>query len=262
METNRYLTEYYSSHDEDARLTSRHGQVEYLTTMRYIEKYLRPGMRILEIGTGTGRYAHALARMGYTVDAVELIESNIDVFKRNTQPGEMISIVQGNALDLSGFADKSYDITLLLGPLYHLYDAAEQKQALCEALRVTKSGGILFCAYCISDSTILQYCFGRGTLFEMIDKGLIDTETFKAYSTPAELFQLYRKEDIDALIEELPMDRLHYVAADLATMYMPETVDGLTDEMFEMYMKYHFAICERPDMMGLTNHSLDIARKR
>ena len=58
-----YLEEYYNNHDEEGRLLSRHGQVEYLTTMRYVEKYLRPGMRILEIGAG-GRYSHALARKG------------------------------------------------------------------------------------------------------------------------------------------------------------------------------------------------------
>ena len=56
METLQALTQYYGSYDEDNRLCSRRGMVEYLTTMRYIEKYLRPGMRILEIGAATGRY--------------------------------------------------------------------------------------------------------------------------------------------------------------------------------------------------------------
>ena len=69
METLKALTDYYSGYDEDGRLLSRHGSVEFLTTMRYIEKYLRPGMRILEIGAATGRYSHTLARRGYTVDA-------------------------------------------------------------------------------------------------------------------------------------------------------------------------------------------------
>ena len=80
-----YLKEFYEKHcDEDARLGSRHGAVEFLTTMRYIEKYLKPGDRVIEIGAGTGRYSHALARKGYAVDAVELLGHNIDVFRRNT----------------------------------------------------------------------------------------------------------------------------------------------------------------------------------
>ena len=111
-----YLKAYYETHDEDGRLLSRTGQIEFLTTMRYIEKYLRPGMRILEIGAATGRYSHTLARMGYQVDAIELLEHNIGIFRQNTQPGENLTITQGNAIDLSAFPSATYDITLLLGP--------------------------------------------------------------------------------------------------------------------------------------------------
>lgn len=87
MEVSQLLTEYYGSYNEDGRLRSRHGMVEFLTTMRYIEKYLCPDMSILEVGAGTGRYSHALAQMGYRVEAVELVQHNIDVFRDNTRPG-------------------------------------------------------------------------------------------------------------------------------------------------------------------------------
>ena len=138
METLQALTQYYGSYDEDNRLCSRYGMVEYLTTLRYIEKYLRPGMRILEIGAATGRYSHYFAQQGYQVDAVELVEHNIEIFKQNTKPGEKITITQGNAKDLRGFSDNTYDITLLLGPMYHLFTEEEKLQALAEAIRVTK----------------------------------------------------------------------------------------------------------------------------
>ncbi len=55
--------------------------VEYITAMKYIDKYLKPNMRVLEIGAATGRYSHALAQKGYRVDAVELVEHNIEIFK-------------------------------------------------------------------------------------------------------------------------------------------------------------------------------------
>ncbi|MDE7158746.1 MAG: SAM-dependent methyltransferase, partial [Clostridiales bacterium] len=91
METYKYITELYNNYDEDSRLTSKHGQVEFLTTMRYIEKYIKAGDRVLEIGAATGRYSHTLARQGYKVDAVELVEHNIDVFRQNTLPHEDIT---------------------------------------------------------------------------------------------------------------------------------------------------------------------------
>ncbi|MCI9338861.1 MAG: class I SAM-dependent methyltransferase [Lachnospiraceae bacterium] len=67
METKDHLTNYYEGYDEERRLTSKHRMVEYVTTMKYVEKYLRPNMRVLEIGAATGRYSHAFARQGYRV---------------------------------------------------------------------------------------------------------------------------------------------------------------------------------------------------
>lgn len=261
METLKILTEYYSGYDEDSRLRSRHGMVEYLTTMRYIEKYLRPGMRILEIGAGTGRYSHALAQQGYEVDAVELVQHNINIFREKTQPGEKVTIRQGNAKDLSMFADDTYDITLLLGPMYHLYTVDDQKQALAEAIRVTKKGGIICAAYCGNEATMVQYCFGRGMLKEERYQKLVDPVTFKAQSDPAELFELYRKEDIDALMADFPVTRLHYVGTDMATNYMRPVIDEMDDEFFEVYLRYHFIICERSDLVGASHHILDVFRK-
>ena len=261
METLKALTEFYSNYDEEGRLLSKHGQVEYLTTMRYIKKYLRPGMKILEIGAATGRYSHTLARQGYRVEAVELIQHNIDIFNSLTQPGEDVTIRQGNAKNLSCFVNDTFDMTLLLGPMYHLFTVEEQLQALSEAIRVTKKGGIIMAAYCGNDATMVQFCFGRGMIREQRYQELIDFETFKASSDPAELFQLYRIEDINTLMTNFNTERLHFVGTDMATNYMRSVIDEMEDDLFEMYLQYHFAICERGDMVGTSHHFLDIFRK-
>ncbi len=202
----KLLSDFYSGYDEEGRLLSRHGSVEYLTTMRYVEKYLRPGMRLLEIGAGTGRYSHALARMGYRVDAVELVQHNIDIFHSKTQPGETVTIRQGDARNLDMFLENTFDMTLLLGPMYHLFTVEDQKQALREAIRVTKPGGMICAAYCGNEATMVQYCFGRGMLRQERYKKLVNPVTFKAASDPMELFVLYRREDIDALLEKPACD--------------------------------------------------------
>ena len=261
METLKALTDFYKNYDEEGRLLSRHGQVEFLTTMRYIAKYLKPGMRILEIGAATGRYSHTLARQGYRVDAVELVQHNIDIFETLTQPGENVAIRQGNAKDLRFFADDTFDMTLLLGPMYHLFTVEEQLQALSEAIRVTKKGGIIMAAYCGNDATMVQYCFGRGMLKEQRYRDLVDFDTFKAASDPAELFELYRIEDIDALMTNFPVQRLHFVGTDMATNYMRTVVDEMEDDFFALFLQYHFTICERSDMVGVSHHFLDIFRK-
>ena len=261
METLNALTQYYERFDEDSRLDSRHGTVEYLTTMRYIEKYLRPGMRVLEIGAATGRYSHSLARQGYHVDAVELIEHNIEIFKVNTKAGERVTVTQGNAKDLSVFADDTYDITLLLGPMYHLFTEEEKLQALSEAIRVTKRGGVVFTAYCMGDASILMHGFIRGEIHNIIEKCMLDPVTFETFSKPWDLFELHRKEDIDALRENFEVTQLHFLATDGYANHMRKTLDEMDETTFELFLRYHFATCERQDLVGYSNHTLDIFRK-
>ena len=261
METRDYLNTFYQNIDEDSRLTTRYGMVEYLTTMRYIQKYLQPNSRILEIGAATGRYSHALAREGYQVDAVELLEHNIEIFRRNTLPEEPVTVTQGNATDLHPFPDNAYDLTLLLGPMYHLFTEEDKLQALSEAIRVTKPGGVIFAAYCMADPTVLTYGFIRGEIHNIMEKCMVDPTTFKAFSHPWDIFELHRKEDIDALRNRFPVTRLHFVASDGYAQHMRQTMEAMNDETFQLYLNYHFATCERPDMIGLSHHTLDIFRK-
>ena len=263
MNINQYIIDFYNQYDEDSRLVSKHGTVEFLTTMRYIEKYMKPGSRVIEIGAGTGRYSHALARQGYAVDAVELVEHNIEVFHRNTLSTEDITVTQGNALDLSAFPSDQYDITLLLGPLYHLYTLEDKRQALREAIRVTKPGGVVFAAYVISDGCLLDEGFHRGNVnaAEYISNGLLDADTFAAKSEPKDLFELVRKEDIDELMSVFSTTRLHYAASDGCALFMREAIDKMDHDTFALYLKYHFATCEREDFVGVTSHSIDIFRK-
>ena len=74
------VEKFYETYDEEGRLLTKHGRVEYLTTMRYIEKCLSgiPRPSIIEIGAGTGRYSDTLSKAGYSVTAVERVKTNND----------------------------------------------------------------------------------------------------------------------------------------------------------------------------------------
>lgn len=261
MNTNNYLKDFYNNYDEDGRLLTRYGMVEYITTMKYIEKYLEKGMRILEIGAGTGRYSHTFARKGYAVDSVELIEHNIEIFKKNTLSDENITITQGNATNLSDFESDTYDITLLLGPMYHLFDEEDKLKALSEAIRVTKKGGVIFVAYCMGDASVMNFGFVKGEIHNIIEKCMINTETFDTYSKPWDIFELYRKEDIDKLRGNFDVTQLHYLATDGYANHCRQTLEEMDEETYNLFIKYHLATCERVDLSGYSNHTLDVFRK-
>jgi len=258
-----YLEDYYNSYDEEGRLLSRHGQVEYLTTMKYIRECLAgiTDPKLLEVGAGTGRYSVTLAKEGVNVTAVELIQHNLEILKSKLDGSEPITAIQGNALDLSAFPDSSFDITLLLGPMYHLYTREEKLQALSEAVRVTKPGGYILVAYCMNEPTVVQFVFGQNHLREVTELNML-TKDWHCISEPKDLFELVRTEDIASLDAELPVERVKLVATDGATNYMRQYIDSTDDETFEKWLDFHFTICERQDLIGASHHTLDILRKK
>ena len=132
---------------------------------------------------------------------------------------------------------------------------------MSEAIRVTKRGGIVFVAYCGNDATILEFGFWKGKILQPPYNELIDFTTFKAFSTPEEIFQLYRRENIDKLISKFDVTRLHYVGSDMATHYRRDCIEQMSEALYEKYLEYHFTICERQDMVGISHHILDILRK-
>lgn len=255
------IQEYYKNYDEENRFSSRHGMVEFITTMRYIEKYVASGAKIIEIGAGTGRYSRALAQRGYSVDAVELVQHNIDVFKSKISDEDKITVTQGNATNLSGFDSEKYDAALLLGPMYHLFNEEEQHKAISEAVRVTKQGGIIFIAYCMGDATLLTYGFVRGYLDEIMSDCGLDNN-FKKFEKPWGIFQLYRVEDIEALRRTADVEPLCLVGADGYANHMRDALEKMDEESFKRFLQYHLAVCERPELIGLSHHTIDIVRKR
>ncbi len=253
---------YYNKFNEEKRLDSRHGQVEFITSMKYIHKYLPKGIpteqiKILDIGAGTGRYSVALAEEGFDVTAVELVKYNLGILKKKNSS---VKAMQGNAMHLKKLEDNTFDITLLFGPMYHLFGKEDKLKALSEARRVTKPGGILLVAYCMNEYSVLTYAFKEKHILECVKEGRF-TEDFQTLSQPEHLYDYMRIDNIDALNQELNLTRLQIISPDGAANYMRPFLNALSEEEFKYFMEYHLATCERQDLIGAGAHTLDILRK-
>lgn len=253
------LEQYYNKFNEEKRLSSRHGQVEYITTMKYIHKYLEdmPQAAILDIGAGTGRYSVALAQEGYDVTSVELVKYNLGILKSKNSS---VKAYQGNALNLKRFADESFDMTLLFGPMYHLYTKEDKQKALAEAKRVTKPNGIILVAYCMNEYCVLTYAFKEGHIRECLQKDRL-TEDFHSSAEAKDLYDYVRIEDIDALNEAAGLKRIQIISPDGPANYMRPVLNAMDEETFSLFIQYHLATCERADLIGAGAHTVDILRK-
>ena len=250
------IEKHYNKHPEDLRLLRRHGIVEFETTMHHLRRFLKPGMQLLDIGAGTGRYTSALMAEGYEVKAVELVKRNIQVFLDREPTAD---VAQGDARNMPFIPTASADVTLLLGPLYHLIGDEEKLKALTEVKRVTKHGGLIFVAYLMNEYSILSYCFDEDRIGGLLEKGVVDRE-FHIKAEADELYDYVRIDDINRLDAAAGLERVTIFSPDGAADYMRTRLNRMSDETFSLFIEYQKIVSERSDLIGAGSHVVDVVR--
>lgn len=259
-DNSKIIIDYYSNYNEDERATKdKAHSVEFLTTKKYIEKNLKDGDRILEVGAGTGAYSIYYASKGYQVDSVELSLSNLKVLREKITSNMNIRAIEGNALDLSMYDNEMFDITLVLGPLYHLFTEEEKKKAVEEAIRVTKKDGYIYIAYLTNDAVFISYCLKKHHLLET-DR--ICSDNYKIKDIPEEIFSVFYVQEFNKLMSNYNVEHITDVATDGLSSILRDYVNELSEEEFKVWLDYHYSTCERKDLQGYSNHMLYIGRKK
>ena len=255
------VSSFYDQSGEDRRLTkSRHGQLEYCTTMAYIHRFANKPSKLLEIGAGTGRYSIALAKEGFDVTAVELVESHLSLLRENSQGIENIQSYQGDAADLGRFADGSFDVTLSLGPMYHLYEPEEVNRAIDEAIRVTKPGGVILFAF-LSVFAIMYANYFYGNWTEGLEENF--TVDYQVRHFKEQLFTGYDITEFEQLFREKPVDWITTAGVDGMLEPIEKRPDfSMSDAEFQSFAEWYLTFSEKRELLGSTNHLLYICRKK
>ena len=252
---------FYAQSDEDGRLKrSRHGQLEYATTMSYIHRYAGKQSKVLEVGAGTGRYSVALAKEGMKVTAVELVESNLAILRENSRGIENLESYQGDATDLGRFPDDSFDVTLFFGPMYHLYEPDEVNRAIDEAIRVTKPGGVILFAF-ISVYAIMYANYLSGNWAAGQEENF--TDDYRVRHFKEQLFTGYDVIEFERLFDKKPVEWITTAGTDGLLEPIEERADfSIRDEDFDAFAAWYLAFAEKRELLGMTNHLLYICRRR
>lgn len=251
------LEDYYSKFKEENRLKTRHGQVEFLTALKYIKEFSHSGGALLDLGAGTGSYSSALVELGYKVTAVELTQCNCKKIRALHKP---INLWQGDARDLHFLDDGVFDLVLVFGPLYHLHTREDKVKVLLEAKRVVKKTGLIMANYLMNEYAVITYCFRERHIIEC-EKSLTSdyhTITGGGGGEEGDLYSYVRLEDIDVLNKDSGLKSIKRVALDGAADYIRRELNALSEEEFQKFLDYHAATCERRELLGATSHLLDI----
>ena len=145
----KILAHYEEGVERERLLRGGAGRLEYLRTRELLARYLPPApATVLDVGGGAGVYALPLAREGYAVHLIDPVTQHVEqareasALQRDTP---LAGAEVGDARRLL-WDDKSVDAVLLLGPLYHLTSRDDRLQALQEAYRVVRPGGVIAAA--------------------------------------------------------------------------------------------------------------------
>jgi len=164
MENIEEVYKFYNNGAEIGRLERGLGVVEFDRSKEIIERHLSGVRSICDIGGGIGKYSDWLAGLGYDVTMVELAPVAVRYAEEHMTSPYKALVGDARELDLP---DGSFDLVLLMGPLYHLMNREDRKAVLNEARRVLKDDGILIAAGIskFSSATWALSVYGNGVDF-------------------------------------------------------------------------------------------------
>jgi S-adenosylmethionine-dependent methyltransferase len=247
-----------------------HHRTEFAVTLRALKDYLPPApAKILDVGGGPGRYAIALAQLGYEVTLFDLSQNCLELAKQKAREAgaHIAGFEHGDARDLSRFADESFDSVLLMGPLYHLLEDAERRQAICEARRVLKPKGIIFAAF-ITRGAVIRWAAKEEPdwiikhperLEALLSSGALQKRPSDVGFTSA---YFAHPAEIRPLMESEGFETLDLLACEGVVSMIEEKINELAGEAFEAWVELNYKLGKDPSVHGAAEHLLHVGWKR
>ncbi len=269
--TSRHIEHRYDSNPANEWDRLERHRTEFAVTLRAFDDYmLPPPARVLDCGGGPGRYAIALTRRGYAVTLFDLSAGNLAwATEKATAVGvSLAGYEHGTATDLSRFADETFDVVLLMGPLYHLLDEADRRQALAEAGRVLRPGGQMWVAF-ITRYAPLRYAAARDVNWVLQDADEAERILCTGVLLPrpdSELgssFVAYfaHPNEVTPLLQNAGFEVQTVWGVEGLTSLHEEGVNALEGTDWERWLDLNYRVSTDPCLFGGLEHLLVLAVK-
>ncbi len=265
------IAAFYALGFERERLAAGAGALEFVRTQALLERYLpAPPAVVADVGGGPGRYAIWLAERGYQVHLIDPVPLHIEQAEAAAKIRPMASLASAEVGDARALRlpDQSVDVVLLLGPLYHLTERGDRLQALAEARRVCRKGGLVIAAAISRFASTLDglrsgymedAAFAAVAAADRRDGQHRNPTGNPAYFTTA---YLHRAEELASECAEAGLTHEALLAVEGPAWLLPDLEARLADAHRRMVLLDALAAIEaEPTLLGVSAHLLSVSRR-
>jgi len=264
-ETTRVIKDYYNSKVE-IEWEGIVGRPEFLLTCRFLDRYIKSGDKILDIGGGPGRYSLYMANKGCDVTLFDLSDENVKFALAQAKTQNIaINAVAGDARTADQDFSEQFDHILLMGPMYHLQVEADRIKAVNAALNLLKPGGILFVSFISSFAGVIYMMKNAPEMLASTPAEVefmnlvIEDKPFAGLGFTECNFERYK--DILPFFMQFSLQKLHFFGQESILSLCEENIMSQPEDVIKRWLDLGEKLCEREDFFSLSEHLMYIGRK-
>lgn len=265
MDTIKIIQEYYDT-DPGSEWVRIENRPEFILTCRFLDRYIKPGQTVLDIGGGPGRYSLYLAQRGCKVTLLDLSGKNVEfALSKVKEQGLAITGLQGDACKADSQIDGHFDHVLLMGPLYHLLKEEDRIRAVEAATALLKEGGTLAVSFismfagiifAMKDAPDIVHNEEEINFHKTYEAGL--DFTGKAF-TQAFFIQI---KNVLPFMSKFPLKKLHLLGQEGISSPCEGNIMSQKEETIAAWMDICERNCEREELLSWSEHLLYIGQKQ
>lgn len=247
------------------------GRVSFEIHRRFLDEYLTPGARVLEVGAGPGTFTQHMALHGVRLTVTDLSPVQLADNRRRITEAGMAGAVEefriADVRDLSRWADGSFDLTVAYGgPLSYVFEDAPP--ALRELLRVTRADGTVVASVM---STLGAYRYFVADVADVIagygdDAGdaILRTGDLRPVQPAGHVCVMYRAEQIPGFVAQSGGALAGMSASNWSSLGDPRALTRLEadPEHWARFLDNEAWACRQPGCINGGTHLIFAARHK
>ena len=238
---------------------------EFAITTHMMDRYIKAGDSILDIGGGPGRYSLHYLEKGNPVTLTDLSQGNIDFAMRLASERELpLRSLACDALLIQEHVEDKFDHVFLMGPLYHLLDEAERIRAVKSAIAMLKPNGILYASFLLMFSGIIYFLReAPEQVVQPSEKVWLDAVR-QQISWGGNAFTRAFFIDQDKVLpfmQQFDLEILHLFGQEGITSTHNYDLQMQPEEIQNAWINLSVDMCEIPKYLSHSEHAMVVARK-